>query len=47
MYAQANMGHPSREQSFVLASDHNADDELHLRMHVHYIPHQPTGYGTA
>jgi hypothetical protein len=30
MYAVANMGHPSRNEGFVLCSNHGDADELHL-----------------
>jgi hypothetical protein len=33
MYALANMGHPSREEGFVLCSNHNAADEPMQRVH--------------
>ena len=30
MYAEANMGHPSREHGFVLCSNHSPADEFYL-----------------
>jgi hypothetical protein len=39
MYAQANMGHPSRECGFVLRSDYKAADELHVALSMAQEPY--------
>jgi hypothetical protein len=37
MYAGANMGHPSREEGFVLSSNHGDADELHQGCYANLI----------